>query len=55
MRSDSSPQRKLSEMFAELAADFRGMGNSIGERQNRLNAAWRCRTSGVPQAMFQAV
>jgi hypothetical protein len=36
---DPSPKRKLSEMISEMAAGFLGVGNTIGERQNRLNAA----------------
>jgi hypothetical protein len=37
--SDTSTRRKLSEMISEMAAGFLGVGNTIGERQNRLNAA----------------
>jgi hypothetical protein len=29
----------MSEMISEMAAGFLGVGDSIGERQNRLNAA----------------
>ncbi len=29
----------MSEMISEMAADFLGVGDAIGERQNRLNAA----------------
>lgn len=29
----------MSEMLSEMAAGFLGVGNSIGERQNRLNVA----------------
>jgi hypothetical protein len=34
-----SPKRKMSEMISEMAAGFLGVGDTIGERQNRLNAA----------------
>jgi hypothetical protein len=37
--SDTSTRRKLSEMISEMAAGFLRVGNTIGERQNRLNAA----------------
>jgi hypothetical protein len=37
--SNPSTNRKLSEMLSEMAAGFLGVGNTIGERQNRLNAA----------------
>ena len=37
--SAPSPKRKMSEMISEMAAGFLGVGNTIGERQNRLNAA----------------
>ena len=37
--SDSSPKRKMSEMISKVAAGFLGVGDTIGERQNRLNAA----------------
>ena len=32
-------KRKISEMISEMAAGFLGVGDTIGERQNRLNAA----------------
>ncbi len=35
----SSTKRKMSEMISEMAAGFLGVGDTIGERQNRLNAA----------------
>lgn len=38
-KSNKSPKRKMSEMISEMAAGFLGVGNTIGERQNRLNAA----------------
>lgn len=34
-----SPKRKMSEMISEMAANFLCVGDTIGERQNRLNAA----------------
>jgi hypothetical protein len=37
--SDSSPKHKMSEMISEMATGFLGVGDTIGERQNRLNAA----------------
>jgi len=36
---ESSPQRKMSEMILEMGAGFVGVGDTVGERQNRLNAA----------------
>ena len=36
---DSAPKRKMSEMISEMAAGFLGVGDTIEERQNRLNAA----------------
>src|SRR5277367_5712907 len=36
---DPSPKRKMSEMISEMAAGFLRRGDSIEERQNRLNAA----------------
>jgi hypothetical protein len=38
-KSDTSTKRKMSEMISEMAAGFLGVGDTIGERQNRLNAA----------------
>lgn len=38
-KSDSPAKRKMSEMISEVAAGFLGVGDTIGERQNRLNAA----------------
>ncbi len=32
-------RRKLSELISEMAAGFLGVGETLGERQNRLNAA----------------
>ena len=34
-----SPKRKMSEMISEMAAGFLWVGNTLEERQNRLNAA----------------
>ncbi len=34
-----SPKRKMSEMILELGAGFVGVGETLEERQNRLNAA----------------
>ena len=34
-----SPNRKMSEMISEIAGGFISVGDTIGERQNRLNAA----------------
>ena len=36
---DSAPKRKMSEMIAEMAAGFLGVGDTIEERQYRLSAA----------------
>jgi hypothetical protein len=38
-KSKTSTKRKMSEMISEMAAGFLGVGDTIGERQNRLNAA----------------
>ena len=38
-KSKHSPKRKMSEMIAEMAAGFLGVGDTLEERQNRLNAA----------------
>jgi len=53
-QSKTSPKRKMSEMISEMAAGFLGVGHTIEERQNRLNAActaWNmaCVTPGVRQ------
>jgi hypothetical protein len=37
--SAPSPKRKMSEMISEMAAGFLAVGDTTGERQNRLNAA----------------
>jgi hypothetical protein len=38
-KSKTSAKLKMSEMISEMAAGFLGVGDTIGERQNRLNAA----------------
>ena len=38
-KANKSTQRKMSEMIWEMAAGFLGMGDTMAERQNRLNAA----------------
>ena len=38
-KSNKPPKRKMSEMILEMGAGFVGVGDTIGERQNRLNAA----------------
>ena len=38
-KSNKLTKRKMSEMISEMAAGFLGVGDTIGERQNRLNAA----------------
>jgi hypothetical protein len=38
-KANKSAQRKMSEMIWEMAADFLGVGDTMAERQNRLNAA----------------
>ena len=39
MNADPAPKRKMSEMILEMGAGFVGVGTTLGERQNRLNAA----------------
>ena len=56
--SDPSPKRKMSEMISEMGAGFVGVGYTIGERQNRLNAActaWNmaCVSSEVRQRQLK--
>ena len=56
--SDPSPKRKMSEMISEMGAGFVGVGNTIAERQNRLNAActaWNmaCVSSEVRQRQLK--
>ncbi|MGZ3301683.1 MAG: hypothetical protein ACXWNX_11985 [Isosphaeraceae bacterium] len=38
-KSTVSTKCKMSEMISEMAAGFLGVSDTIGERQNRLNAA----------------
>ena len=38
-KSNKSTKRKMSEMISEMAAGFLGVGDTLGERQNRLSAA----------------
>lgn len=38
-KSKTPTKRKMSEMISEMATGFLGVGGTIGERQNRLNAA----------------
>jgi hypothetical protein len=38
-KSDKPTKRKMSEMISEMAAGFLWVGDTLGERQNRLNAA----------------
>jgi hypothetical protein len=42
-KSNKSRKRKTSEMISEMAAGFLGVADTIGERQNRLNAACTAR------------
>ncbi|MEQ1906358.1 MAG: hypothetical protein ABL888_19400 [Pirellulaceae bacterium] len=38
-KSKTPTKRKMSEMISEMATGFLGVDGTIGERQNRLNAA----------------
>jgi len=38
-KSKTQAKRKMSEMILEMGEGFVGVGDTIGERQNRLNAA----------------
>ena len=38
-KPNKSTKRKISEMISEMAAGFLWVGDTLGERQNRLNAA----------------
>ena len=38
-KSKTSTKRKMSEMISDMAAGFLAVGDTIEERQNRLNAA----------------
>ena len=57
-KSKTSTKRKMSEMISEMAAGFLGVGDTIEERQNRLNAAcsaWNmaCRPPEVRQRQIE--
>lgn len=57
-KSKTSTKRKMSEMISEMARGFLGVGDTIGERQNRLNAAcsaWNmaCGTPEVRQRQLE--
>ena len=52
------PKRKMFEMISEMAAGFLWVGDTIGERQNRLNAdctAWNmaCGSPDVRQRQLE--
>lgn len=49
------PKPKISQMIAEMAAGFLGAGNTLEERQNRLNAAWNmaCGPADVRQRQLE--
>ncbi len=54
----TSTKRKMSEMISKMAKGFLGVGDTIGERQNRLNAAcnaWNlsCASPEVRQRQFE--
>jgi hypothetical protein len=54
----TSAKRKLSDMLMEMGVGFLGVGETIGERQNRLNAActaWNmaCGSPEVRQRQFE--
>jgi hypothetical protein len=56
--SETSTKRKMSEMILEMGAGFVGVGDTIGERQNRLNAAcsaWNmaCASPEVRQSQLE--
>lgn len=56
--SKQSTKRKMSEMLSEMAKGFLGVGDTIEERQNRLNAAcnaWNmaCGSPEVRQRQFE--
>ena len=58
MNADPSSKRKMSEMISEMARGFLGVGDTIEERQNRLNAAcsaWNmaCSSPEVRQRQFE--
>jgi hypothetical protein len=37
-KPNKSIKRKMSEMISEMAAGFLGVGDTLGERQNRLRS-----------------
>jgi hypothetical protein len=57
-KENASSKRKMSEMISEMAVGFLGVGATIEERQNRLNAActaWNmaCASPGVRQRQLE--
>ena len=57
-KSKNSSKRKMSEMISEMATGFLGVGDTIEERQNRLNAActaWNlaCRSPEVRRRQLE--
>ena len=47
MEPNESPKRKISEMTRNGSRLLLGVGDTIGERQNRLNAACTCLEYGL--------
>ncbi len=57
-RRKSSAKRRMSEMISEMAVGFLAVGNTVGERENRLNAtctAWNmaCASPKVRQRQLE--
>jgi len=57
-RRKSSAKRRMSEMISEMAVGFLAVGNTVGERENRLNAtctAWNmaCGSPEVRQRQLE--
>ena len=57
-RRKSSTKRRMSEMISEMAVGFLAVGNTVGERENRLNAtctAWNmaCASPKVRQRQLE--
>ena len=57
-KSKTATKRKMSEMISEMATGFLSVGDTIGERQNRLNAAcsaWNmaCRPPEIRQRQLE--
>ena len=57
-KSKTSNKRKMSEMISEVGTGFLGVGDTIGERQSRLNAvcsAWNmaCGSLAARQRQLQ--